>query len=173
MFQDTAHAATPWPFERTQETPLPVLLMLQPMMSGEPWAELVARVVGTVQVHDVAADPVSAGVQATIDDAIYRQCIQAVLVCCEGPHTLVRHAELAARTRKVAAAVRASASRSSRRATVGALWFDPEKEHVSLFTVHPTRMAFQETAPEGALYHALLDAMSLGLPPWVRRREPS
>ena len=64
---------------------LPVLLVLEPTMTGRPWSAAVARAASTLQVRGVGERTTDAGVASTIAYALDVQGVERIVVGGEGP----------------------------------------------------------------------------------------
>lgn len=84
------HGGTRWAVDGS----LPLLLLVEPTMTGGPWDEFVTRTVSTVQVPAFSRDLRGPGVRATIERAVVVERVRGVVVCGEGPGTAVGTAPL-------------------------------------------------------------------------------
>lgn len=102
---------------------VPVLLVLDPMMTGRPWSLAVARAASTLQVHELSGDDLAAA--ATIAFALEVQAIERVAVAGEG-----RGEPPAAFAQRVDAVRRLARSAGARPVPVDALWLEHDTGRV-------------------------------------------
>jgi len=78
----------PWRAARVahpQARPVPLLLVLEPTLSGWPWSAAVSHAASTLQALGVAQHLDAPGVQATLAFAVELQGVQSVVLCGQGP----------------------------------------------------------------------------------------
>jgi hypothetical protein len=130
------HAGAPWHVRCAIEqdpVPWPIVLVMEPMMSGPPWDGLVLRSTATLQEPQFSRVLFQSSFRATLEQAIVRQDAVMVVVAGEGPGSPLGRSALGIRTRAVAAAVSALPVGRRRRPVVGAAWFDIDREQLQAF----------------------------------------
>lgn len=68
-----------------QARPVPLLLVLEPTLTGWPWSAAVSHAASTLQARAVAQHLDAPGVQATLAFALEWQQVQSVVLCGQGP----------------------------------------------------------------------------------------
>lgn len=105
---------------------LPVLLVLEPTMTGSPWSAAVTRAASTLQVRGLGEQAADVGVASTVAYALEVQGVERVVVGGEGPG-----APPASFGARAAALSRLVDSLARRPVPLDALWLDTSSGRVA------------------------------------------